>query len=126
MKSNPWIYRAPAIGWGFFILYACLAPEDELDTGWSIEISDKLVHFILYFAWVFLLYFGSSRGYSRPLSRQKVAVYWVAAIGVGIAVEFLQNLMNLGRTGDVLDALANTAGAVVGVISSRIIHRFLA
>lgn len=126
MKSNPWLYRAPAIGWGFFILYACLAPEDDLNTGLSIEISDKVVHFILYFAWVFLLYFGSSRGYNRDLSRKRIALYWVASISVGIGVECLQNLMNLGRTGDVLDAVANTAGAIVGVVLSRITHRFLA
>ena len=48
MRYSPWIYRAPSIGWGFFILYACLAPADNLDPGWNIEISDKLVHFVLY------------------------------------------------------------------------------
>ena len=39
--SNPWIYRAPAIGWGFFILYACLAPVEAISAGIDFEISDK-------------------------------------------------------------------------------------
>jgi VanZ family protein len=34
--------------------------------------------------------------------------------------------MALGRSGDVLDALANTAGALTGMVCSRIIHRILA
>jgi VanZ family protein len=59
---NPWIYRAPAIGWGFLIFYACLAPVSNLDPGWELNISDKLVHFILYFSWTILLYFASSEG----------------------------------------------------------------
>jgi hypothetical protein len=55
--SNPWIYRAPAIGWGFFILYACLAPVEALSAGIDFEISDKVVHFTFYLVWVVLLYY---------------------------------------------------------------------
>jgi len=122
---NPWIFRAPAIGWGFFILYASLAPADDLDPAWTIEISDKLVHFILYFSWVVLLYFGSSRGYGRPLARRKVAMYWLIAVCIGGMMELLQKWMGLGRSADLFDAVANSAGAVVGVIFSRIVHRIL-
>jgi VanZ family protein len=125
MRYSPWIYRAPAIGWGFFILYACLAPADNLDPGWNIEISDKLVHFVLYFSWVVLLYFGSSRGYGRKLSRQKIGVYWSAAVTIGVTIEYLQGWMGLGRSSDLYDAIANSAGAIVGVIFSRILHRIL-
>ncbi len=125
MRYSPWIYRAPAIGWGFFILYACLAPADNLDPGWNIEISDKLVHFVLYFSWVVLLYFGSSRGYGRKLSRQKIGVYWSAAVTIGATIEYLQGWMGLGRSADLYDAIANSAGAIVGVIFSRILHRIL-
>jgi VanZ family protein len=125
MRFSPWIYRAPAIGWGFFILYACLAPADDIDPDWDLEISDKLVHFILYFSWVILLYFGSSRGYGRKLPRRKVAVYWAAAVSIGVFIEYAQDWMGLGRSADLYDAVANSAGAVVGVISSRVLHRLL-
>lgn len=123
---NPWIYRAPAIGWGFLIFYACLAPVSDLDPGWEIEISDKLVHFILYFSWTILLYFASSRGYRRPIKKRKALVYWLAAVVLGGLIELLQSWMGLGRSADLLDALANSAGAVAGMVVSRVLHRILA
>ena len=123
---NPWIYRAPAIGWGFFILYACLLPASNLHSPYDIQINDKLIHFVLYFSWVILLYFASSRAYQRVMDRKKVLIYWIAAIAVGGCIEFLQYWMALGRSGDVLDALANTAGALTGMVCSRVIHRILA
>lgn len=122
---SPWIYRAPAIGWGFLISYASLAPVSDLDPGWELQISDKWIHFLLYFSWVVLLYFGSSRAYKRKLERKKVLVYWLAAITVGVVIEFMQGAMGLGRSADVYDALANSSGAITGVILSRIIHRIL-
>jgi len=122
---NPWIYRAPAIGWGFFILYVCLAPAETLRTGIDFEISDKVVHFTLYLLWVVLLYFGSSRGYKKALSYAKLMMYWSSAIIIGIFVEYLQMWMAVGRSAEVLDALANSAGAVAGIIISRVAHRIL-
>lgn len=122
---NPWIYRAPAIGWGFFILYVCLAPPETLRTGIDFEISDKVVHFTLYLLWVVLLYFGSSRGYKKVLSYAKLMLYWSSAIIIGILVEYLQMWMAVGRSAEVLDALANSAGAVAGIIISRVAHRIL-
>lgn len=122
---NPWIYRAPAIGWGFFILYICLAPAEALRTDVDFEISDKLAHFTLYLLWIVLLYFGSSRGYNKTLSYRKLLVYWSSAMIIGVFVEFLQMWMAVGRSAEVLDALANSAGAVAGVIISRVAHRIL-
>ncbi len=124
--QNPWIYRAPAIGWGFLIFYACLAPVSDLDPGWEIEISDKLVHFILYFSWTNFLYFASSRGYRRPIKKRKALIYWLIAVLIGGLIELLQSWMGLGRSADLLDAIANSAGAVAGMVVSRVIHRILA
>jgi VanZ family protein len=122
---NPWIYRAPAIGWGFLILYICLAPVEDIDPGFSLKISDKLVHFILYFSWIILLYFASSRAYKRRLSRRKMLAYWIVAACVGGAVEILQGAMEFGRNADLMDGLANTGGAIIGIISSRLFHKIL-
>ena len=122
---NPWIYRAPAIGWGFLILYICLAPVENLNPGFTLEISDKLVHFILYFSWVVLLYFASSRAYNHRLTRKKMLAYWITAAIIGGVVEYLQGAMALGRNAYVMDGLANTAGAMAGIITSRLFHKFL-
>ena len=123
---NPWIYRAPAIGWGFLIFYACLAPVSNLDPGWEIEISDKLVHFILYFSWTIFLYFASTRGYNRTIKKRKALLYWFIAVLIGGVIELLQGWMGLGRSADLFDAVSNTAGALSGMVLSRVLHRILA
>ena len=123
---NPWIYRAPALAWGFLIIYLSLAPVQDLDPGWELNVSDKLAHGVLYFTWVVLLYFGPSRSYQKPVSRRKMAFYWAFAIACGVGLEFLQGVMNFGRSADALDALANTGGAIIAIIGSRFLHKFLA
>jgi VanZ family protein len=124
--QNPWIYRAPAIVWGFVILYLSLAPVHDLDPGWSLKVSDKLIHGILYLTWVTLLYFGTSRAYKKSVSRRKMLFYWASAVVFGAGIELMQGWMALGRSADVLDALANTGGAVLAILSSRLLHKFLA
>ena len=123
---NPWIYRAPALAWGFLIIYLSLAPVQDLDPGWELNVSDKLAHGVLYFTWVVLLYFGTSRSYQKPVSRRKMAFYGAFASACGVGLEFLQGVMNFGRSADALDALANTCGAIIAIIGSRFLHKILA
>ena len=52
-------------------------------------------------------------------------IYWITAAIIGGAVEFLQGAMDFGRNADVVDGLANTGGAMVGIISSRLFHKVL-
>ena len=79
----------------------------------------------MYFGLVLWLYFASSRMYTRRLTFKKSAIYLVLAIGMGIAVEFLQKFMRLGRAADVLDALANSVGAVTALVVSFAIHNIV-
>jgi VanZ family protein len=123
---NPWIYRAPALAWGFLIIYLSLAPVQDLDPGWELHVSDKLVHGVLYFTWVVLLYFGTSRAYQKPVSRRKMVFYWVAAVLFGAGIELVQGWMSYGRSADALDALANTGGSIIAIVGSRFLHKFLA
>ena len=123
---NPWIYRAPALAWGFLIIYLSLAPVQHLDPGWELNVSDKLAHGVLYFAWVVLLYFGTSRAYQKPVRRRKMIFYWTAAVVAGAGLELFQGWMSYGRSADVLDALANTGGAIIAIVWSRFLHKFLA
>lgn len=123
---NPWIYRAPALAWGFLIIYLSLAPVQHLDPGWELNVSDKLAHGVLYFAWVVLLYFGTSRAYQKPVRRRKMVFYWTAAVVAGAGLELFQGWMSYGRSADVLDALANTGGAIIAIVGSQFLHKFLA
>jgi len=60
------------------------------------------------------------------VSRRKMAFYWAFAIACGVGLEFLQGVMNYGRSADALDALANTGGAIIAIVGSRFLHKFLA
>ena len=55
-----------------------------------------------------------------------MAFYWTAAVVAGAGLELLQGLMSYGRSADVLDALANTGGAIIAIVGSRFLHKFLA
>lgn len=79
----------------------------------------------MYFNWVVFLYFGSSRAYTRLLTKRKLLLYWLSAISLGVLMEYMQKYMGLGRHADVMDALANTLGALTGVFASRLGHKFL-
>lgn len=123
--DRPWKYRAPAIGWGFLIIYLSLAPADDLENPLSFEISDKVVHFIMYFTWVAFLYFGSARGYRKRLTKGKLSLYWIGAIAIGGVMELLQGAMALGRHADWEDAVANSIGATSALLLSIAVHRLM-
>lgn len=96
-----------AAGWVLIALslYASLMPAASLPhTG----VSDKYEHAIAY-ALLSLWFAGL-----YPRSRYVVIGLGLFAMGVGI--EFAQAAMPLGRQGDYRDALANTAGILVGLL----------
>jgi VanZ family protein len=55
-----------------------------------------------------------------------MVLYWVAAVLFGAGIELAQGWMSYGRSADTLDALANTGGAIIAIIGSRFLHKFLA
>jgi VanZ family protein len=81
---------------------------------WSIldQINDKLLHFIAYFL-LGAMAAAAFRG------RRPVFTAVLALIVLGGALETLQGL--IGRDMSVYDALANTAGAVLGGFGARIV-----
>lgn len=63
---------------------------------------DKVVHFILFFIFTLLLFFAQ-------FFREKKYLI-ILPFALGILIEALQLLMNLGRSFDVWDILANISG----------------
>lgn len=91
------------------MLFITLMPVDLLadkSESWLSSLQfkneDKVAHFILFFIFTLLLFF------SQLFSQKKWL--WLLPISVGIGIELLQNAMNLGRSFDVLDIVANTLG----------------
>jgi len=71
------------------------------------------VHFTFYFVFV-ILWCQFVKGY-KPINKTKLIVLF-SAIGYGILMEICQGLFTTTRTADILDVLANSFGATVGLI----------
>ena len=92
-----------------------LLPGSELP---AQSLNDKLNHFIAYGVLAFL----------GALGRHQVSLFWatVLVIGYGLLLEALQGLMPFGRSASWLDAVANTAGAVCGILIALGVARLIA
>ena len=100
---------AAALAWTAGIFVACLWPGKELPHS-DIPFIDKWTHFILFgvFALLWLITYPSRR-FARLLA------IFILATALGILVECLQMaLPALGRSGEVMDAVADAVGGAIG------------
>jgi len=102
-----WVVQ-PRVAFGLTLLVAVvvavatLTPSDSLP---SAPGSDKLHHFLAFGAIAF----------PAALAKPRAALWIVLAVSVyGGAIEIMQT--NVGRHGDIKDALANTLGAICGTV----------
>ena len=81
--------------------------------------ADKVVHGLMFLVLAWCL--------NRDISRRKLLVAAVAAFALATAygglIEVLQGTMQLGRSADVLDFVADVAGAAIGAIISHLTKR---
>ena len=114
-------FRLLFVSWLVFVTFASLFSFDEDDTP-SINIPnfDKLVHFTFYFVMV-ILGIWAVREYLKTPRKLAVVIVWVVVFAVlyGIIIEVLQHTLSVDREGDILDALANTVGALTGMLVAR-------
>lgn len=83
----------------------------------GIAQSDKILHFVAYLVIAFLL----ARGWPlRPAWKT-----WLIALACGGLAELGQHLLTQVRQAELLDMVANGAGAFVGVLVSRLTDRIL-
>jgi len=75
---------------------------------------DKVLHFIFYFIFTLCWFLTVKRRYGS--SPKVMAFVFVFAMVYGILVEFCQFAFALGRSADVMDALANTLGSATAVL----------
>ncbi|MEI7507887.1 MAG: VanZ family protein [Flavobacterium sp.] len=92
--------------------------EQTLD---KIDISnkDKYVHFTFYFVFVVLWFLQIK---NKPIDRKTQIIILLSAIGYGIFMEICQGFTET-RTPDIMDILANSTGAILGLLFiSRIMN----
>ncbi len=115
------LFRLLFVSWLVFVTLASLFSFDQDDTP-SINIPhfDKFVHFTFYFVMV-ILGIWAVREYLKAPRKLAVVVVWVVVFAVlyGIIIEVLQHTLTASREGDILDALANAAGALMGMLVAK-------
>ena len=106
---NKKIFFLLAILWTLVVTFLSLASLGDVGSSIKVPYKDKFVHFTFYLMFVILwsLFFKESKYNYKIL---------FAAIGYGIAMEICQKLFTTTRTADVLDVLANSTGAIVGLL----------
>ena len=85
------------------------------DIGSSIPIpnKDKYVHFTFYFVFVVVWFL-----FSKPnkITRKIQWIVLLSAISYGILMEICQGIFTSNRAPDVLDVIANSLGAITGLL----------
>lgn len=110
-KSPPYIFSLVIL---LAICWLTLVPKPLPDT--EIELfprADKVVHFIMFGSFAGALFVDMMRA---GVKRKAVVCAFIAAAVssfFGIAVEYLQMAMDMGRSADSGDAIADVLGAVV-------------
>jgi len=106
-----------ASGWALLILVLCGIPGKKIPELTFLQWlkPDKVVHLVLFGIQSFLLLraFRSADG-AVWLRQHAVPASLVISIGYGALVEWLQVTVFIDRSGDIRDAAANAAGAVLG------------
>jgi VanZ family protein len=95
------------IGWmlGAAVLVVCLAPARSLpQTG----VSDKIEHSIAYA--VLSLWFAGL------YPRSRYVIIGIGLFAMGVAIEWAQGAMQVGRHSDYRDVIANSLGIVGGLV----------
>jgi VanZ family protein len=100
------VIMAAAFALAVFILVKSLGP---MTMRVQISNADKVLHVAAYFALGLLAYPAAAR--VKPL------YVWMALVGFGLCIEVLQGAMSAGRTADILDGIANAAGALLAMLA---------
>jgi VanZ family protein len=114
-------YHWRAILWVVFIFVICLLPGDNLPNVSSFmkrlpkviaDNFDKILHFGMYFILSLFLLAGFTRQYGKTSFKAYFASFMIAFC-CGVLIEFIQSYV--GRSGDVYDVAANTAGILTAI-----------
>ena len=121
--KRPWVYWWPVVGCAglIFFLSAQSHPEDQLSEFLFKEVSDKVLHAVEYGFFALLCYRAFRWGAGPVVARQAVVLSIVTVSVFGLTDEIHQFFVPF-RDSSWQDWVADTVGAVIGVISWRSIR----
>lgn len=108
-----------------FILYASVTPADNLTKVnlFNIKHLDKIIHFLMYYVFSLTL-FASILKNTQLSNIKKMIITLTITISYGLLMESLQYVLTSDRSPEFYDALANTIGSLLAIISFPYLKRF--
>jgi len=107
----------PACAWMAVIFYASSVPGDEI----TIHVWDKLLHLGVYSVLGICFLLATANGRRSQVTVKAAVLAVLLATAYGVTDEFHQNFTP-ERTPDVMDVLADTLGATVGVTAIGVLR----
>ncbi len=107
------------VGWMVFVTFSSLYSFSGSDLpSFDIPFMDKIVHFTFYFVGFILgsLYLMELKGGRKDILK-KIKLLAISLIIFGMVIEVIQGTMTVDRSGDIYDAMANSAGVAIGFIA---------
>lgn len=117
--KNIKIPYAPALAWGIFVFVLSVLPGNDLPSipDWGELLSvDKVVHMIFYSTLTWLILRGKQKATKRNVSALFAVGTAVFSSAYGWFLEWFQGAYCTDRMSDVLDGIANTIGALLGML----------
>lgn len=102
-----------ALAWTIVITVFSLITIGKIVDEVEVPFKDKIVHFLFYFVFVVLWY---SYVKFKNIFKHSGLIVLVTAIVFGIVIEICQSTLTVARKGDPIDVLANSIGAISGLI----------
>ncbi len=111
---NKKTYFLLALLWTCIVtVFSLITIKSDIGSSIKIENKDKFVHFTFYFVFVVLWFLFAK---DKSINKKTKLIVLFSAIGYGILMEICQGVFTTTRTPDILDVLANSLGAIVGLL----------
>ena len=110
---------APALAWGIFVFVLSVLPGKDFPKipDWGDLLSlDKWVHITFYGILTGLILFGKSKNTEGSIPLLSAVGAAAFSSGMGWFLEWFQGAYCEDRMSDVMDGIANTIGAVLGML----------
>ena len=111
-------YNLPGIIWGIFIFVLLSMPGSDVPHFEFLRFlpMDKIIHFIIFSIFSFLLSVGFLRQYSYPFLQLKAIIFaFCISFVYGSVMEWLQGIVFEDRTSDWIDFIMNLCGTISGL-----------
>lgn len=111
----------------FAIVLLSLLPIPDVRTTVEVPLMDKWAHMVMYGVLTLVIWMEYIRAHRQMRGRRLLLLAFLAPIAMGGVLELMQAYLTTCRSGEWLDFVANSIGAVVGagcgLLASRLWER---